>query len=192
MSKRAVATTLAALCGVATMMIATLAPAGGDEGVSVRFTVTHGITTLADFGAAYQADMSRCAAGFPCVVPVNTGGTPHPPGAWDDTLSGDLQGTGSYKGSAILGAFNDPVTFDFPFEAYEPFQGTVEGCGTGTFILHNQGNLNSSTGSWWIVPGSGRGDLVGISGNGTFTSGPPGSFAPDNDIGHVRCAKKNS
>ena len=55
MSTRAGALTLAALCGVATIMVATLAPAGGDEGVKVRFTITHGLTP-ADFAGAYSAD----------------------------------------------------------------------------------------------------------------------------------------
>ena len=190
MSKRAVAMTLAALCGVATILVGTLGPAGGDEGVSVRFTVTTGITNATDFGKAYTADLSRCVTGFPCVVPVNTNGTPPQPGAWDDTLSGDVQGTGSYKDSAVLGAFNDPATLDFPYESYESVNVTVEGCGTGTFILHNQGNLNSTTGLWWVVPGSGRIGLVDMSGNGSWTqSGPPGSFTPSAYIGHIRCAK---
>ena len=142
------------------------------------------------FAAAYQGDLSRCAAGFPCVVPVNTGGTPPHTGAWDETLTGDVQGTGSYKDSAVLGAFNDPATLDFPYESYESVNVTVEGCGTGTFILHNQGNLNSTTGLWWVVPGSGRIGLVDMSGNGSWTqSGPPGSFTPSAYIGHIRCAK---
>jgi hypothetical protein len=181
-------------------MVATLAPAGGDEGVKVRFTITHGLTP-ADFAGAYSADFSRCtftALGevvTPCVVPVT--GNPEPiPGKFDDTLSGDVQGTGSFAGTGILGAANmlnvQPAP-DFPYEAFEPLSVTVEGCGTGTFLLHNEGNLNSNAGQWWIVPGSGRGGLVGISGNGTFSApGPVGSLEPDSDIGHIRCAKKNS
>jgi hypothetical protein len=195
MSKRAVVMMLASLCGVTTIMIGALAPASGDEGVRVRFTDTSGITTEADFAAAYSADLSRCTfnnvgnVASPCVVPVTpVAAAPPYPGAFDDTLSGDLQGTGSFTGSAVLGAFNDIPTLDFPFEAYEPFSVTVGRCGTGTFILHNQGNLNSLTGVWQIVPGSGRGGLTGISGNGTYSSAAP--FTPSSYIGHIRCAKK--
>jgi hypothetical protein len=190
MNKRAVVMTLAALCGVATIMIGALAPASGDEGVSVRFKVTHGITTAADFLKAYSADFSRCGAGFPCVVPVTpqVGAPPHP-GAFDDAVNGDVQGTGSFAGSFVLGAANDvaAVPPDFPFDSYEPFSGTVEGCGSGTLILHNQGNLNSNLGLWWIVPGSGRGALLGISGSGSYSSAAP--FTPTAYIGHIRCAK---
>jgi hypothetical protein len=186
MKKRVLAMALAALCAAATVFVGTLGSASGDEGVSVRFTVTEGITTEGEFVGAYSADLSRCAAGFPCVVPVTPAFEPSP-GAYDGTLTGDVQGTASFKGSFVLGAFNDPATLDFPFESYDPFSGTVEGCGTGTFILHNQGNLNSLTGLWWIVPGSGRGDLVGISGNGSYSS--PAPFTPSGYIGHIRCKK---
>jgi hypothetical protein len=131
------------------------------------------------------------------VVPVTTNAAAEPhPGAFDGTLTGDVQGTGSFAGTSILGAANkldvQPAP-DFPFDSYEPVSVSVERCGTGTFILHLESNLNSTSGQWWIVPGSGRGDLVGISGNGSFSApGAPGSFAPENYIGHIRCAKKDS
>jgi hypothetical protein len=190
MSKRVVAMTLA-VCAAGTMTVGTLGAASGDEGVRVRFTSTSGITTEGEFAGAFSADLSRCATGFPCVVPVTPSFEPAP-GAYNDTLTGDVQGTASFKGSFVLGSANDlnPATIDFPYESYNPFSGMVERCGTGTFIIHDEGNLNSSSGQWWIVPGSGRGGLTGISGNGTFSSpGPPGSFAPVNNIGHIRCAK---
>jgi hypothetical protein len=188
MHKRALAMTLAALCAAGTITIGTIVPATGDEGVSVRFTVTQGITTEGEFMGAFSPDFSRCTTGFPCVVPVKPIFEPTP-GAYNGTLTGDIQGTASFKGSAILGAANDlnPATFDFPYDSYNPFSGTVEGCGTGTFILHNEGNLNSNTGQWWIVPGSGRLGLTGISGNGTFSS--PAPFTPAAYIGHIRCGK---
>jgi hypothetical protein len=192
MHKRAVAISLGALCAASTITIGALAPASGDEGVKVRFTETPGITTEAEFAAAYSADLSRCTfnnvgnVASPCVVPVRPNPEPSV-GAFDDTLTGDLQGTGSFEGSAVLGAFNDVPTLDFPFEAYEPYSVTVEGCGTGTLILHNEGDLNSLTGTWRIVPGSGRGGLSGISGNGTYSSAAP--FTPSTYIGHIRCAK---
>jgi len=187
MRKRVIAMALAAVCAAGTITVGALGTAGGDEGVSVRFTVTHGITTAADFLNAYPADFTRCGAGFPCVVPVTPRAAAEPhPGAFDDTASGDIQGTGSFRNSFILGAANDlsGAVPDFPYDSYEPFSGTIEGCGTGTFILHDEGNLNSNAGQWWIVPGSGRGDLTGISGSGTFSS--PAPFAPTAYIGHIR------
>jgi hypothetical protein len=187
MHKRALVMVIAALGSAAAVTIGVLSPASGDEGVSVRFTVTQGISTPGDFEQAFSADLSRCAT-LPCVVPVTPAFEPSP-GAFNGTLTGDVQGTASFKGSAILGAANDlnPATIDFPYDSYNPFSGTVEGCGTGTFILHNEGNLNSNTGQWWIVPNSGRGDLAGISGNGTFSA--PAPFTPSAYIGHIRCAK---
>jgi hypothetical protein len=179
----------ATLSVAATMTIGTIASASGDEGRKVRFVDTSPITTSAEFSAAYAPDLSRCTV-LPCVVPVTAVFEPSP-GAYNDTLTGDFQGTGRFKGSAVLGAANDlnPGTLDFPFESYEPFSLQVEGCGTGTLILHTEGNLNSTSAMWQIVPGSGRGDLLGISGSGTYSSSAP--FAPHDYVGHVRCAKHN-
>ena len=188
MNKRAVIMTLATLGGVATILIGTLAPASGDEGVSVRFTSSSALTP-AEFGAAYSADLSRCAT-LPCVAPVTPEAAAEPyPGAYDFKESGDVVGTTSFAGTALLGAANDlnPATIDFAWESYAPFSGTVEGCGAGTFIIHSEGNLNSNTGQWWIVPNSGRGGLAGISGSGAFSS--PAPFTPISFIGHIRCKK---
>jgi hypothetical protein len=193
MHKRGIVMALAASCGVATIMVGTLGAASGDEGASARFTVTSGITSEADAVTAFSPDYTRCGAGFPCVVPVTPEAAAQPhPGAFDDAISGDIVGSGSFRNSFILSAANDlgvpnPATVDFPFDRYEPFSGTVEGCGSGTLILHDQGNLNSNSGQWWIVPGSGRGDLVGISGSGSYSS--PAPFTPTAYIGHIRCAK---
>ena len=188
--------TLAALCGVVTITIGTLAPASGDEGRKVQFTDTSPITTLSQFEAAYLGDPSRCTFNptftnvvAPCVEPVDPIFEPSP-GAYNDTLAGDIHGTGSFKGSAVLAALNDLPTVDVPFESYEPYSVTVKGCGTGTLLLHNEGNLGLQSGSWWIVPGSGRGDLLGISGNGTYSNTAP--FTPSTYIGHVRCGKHES
>ena len=158
----------------------------------MQFVFTSPITTLAQFSAVYAPDFSRCTfnnAGnvvSPCVVPVTAAFEPSP-GAYNDTLTGDFQGTGRFKGTGILGAANDlNPTLDFPFESYEPlFNLKVEGCGMGTLILHKEGNLNSLHGVWRMVPGSGRGDLLGISGSGTFSQGAP--FASYTYVGHVRC-----
>jgi len=191
MHKRVVIMTLAVLCGVAATMVGTFAPASGDEGRKVQFTDTSPITTFSQFMGAYIGDPSRCKfnTGFtnvvaPCVEPVDPIFEPSP-GAYNDTLTGDIQGTGSFKGSAVLAAINDLPTVDVPFESYEPYSVTVTGCGTGTLLVHNEGNLGLLTGQWWIVPGSGRGGLVGISGNGTYSQTAP--FTPATYIGHVRC-----
>src|SRR6202030_2897469 len=127
MHKRAVVMTLLAVCGVATISIATLAPASGDEGGKVQFTDSSPVSE-STFAQAYTSDFHRCTFNgtvtnvvSPCVVPV----APTEPtlGAFNDTLTGDFQGTGQFAGGAVLVADNDiaPATLDIPYELYEPY-----------------------------------------------------------------------
>jgi hypothetical protein len=194
MNKRAFALTLASLCATATVFIGTLAPASGDEGRRVQFTDSSPITA-GEFVTAYPSDLSRCTFNSTftnvvssCVAPVKP--TEPSPGAYNDKVTGDFQGTGHFAGGAILAAVNDLPTTDIPFESYQPYSLHIEGCGTGTLILHNEGNLDSPTGAWQIVPGSGRGDLLGISGGGTYSTGTPNQDGTTSTYaGHVRCGK---
>jgi hypothetical protein len=43
---------------------------------------------------------------------------------------------------------------------------------SGTFVLQDAGTLNGTTvsGTWFVVPGSGTGDLRGLRGEGGFTT----------------------
>jgi hypothetical protein len=43
---------------------------------------------------------------------------------------------------------------------------------SGTFLLQDQGTLTGATvsGDWFVVPGSGTGELTGLRGEGGFTA----------------------
>jgi hypothetical protein len=55
------------------------------------------------------------------------------------------------------------------FCAIERVDGTLDGR-RGTFVLQDSGTLAGTTvkGAWFVVPGSGTGELVGLRGEGTF------------------------
>ncbi|MBV8734388.1 MAG: DUF3224 domain-containing protein [Solirubrobacterales bacterium] len=57
------------------------------------------------------------------------------------------------------------------FVGVERVEGSVGGR-SGTFVLQDQGSLKGSTvsGTWFVVPGSGTGDLIGLRGEGGFTA----------------------
>jgi hypothetical protein len=57
------------------------------------------------------------------------------------------------------------------FVGIERVTGSVGGR-SGTFILQDQGTLKGSTvsGTWFVVPGSGTGELRGLRGEGGFTA----------------------
>ncbi|MBV8942403.1 MAG: DUF3224 domain-containing protein [Solirubrobacterales bacterium] len=57
------------------------------------------------------------------------------------------------------------------FVGVERVEGSVGGR-SGTFVLQDQGSLKGSTvsGTWFVVPGSGTGDLIGLHGEGGFTA----------------------
>jgi Protein of unknown function (DUF3224) len=188
MQMRSLVMTAAGLCATATITIGTLRPASGDEGRRVQFADLSPVTAT-DFNSAYPADVSRCSftnignVTSPCVAPVT------PTGSFDDSLTGDFVGTGHFVGGAVLTVLNDLPTSDVPFESYEPYSLRIAGCGTGSLILHTEGNLNTGNGVWQIVPDSGRGDLLGISGSGTSSAGAPNTngTTPGIFVGHVRC-----
>ncbi|MBV9167394.1 MAG: DUF3224 domain-containing protein [Solirubrobacterales bacterium] len=57
------------------------------------------------------------------------------------------------------------------FVGVERVEGSVGGR-SGTFVLQDQGSLKGSTvsGTWFVIPGSGTGDLIGLRGEGGFTA----------------------
>jgi Protein of unknown function (DUF3224) len=57
------------------------------------------------------------------------------------------------------------------FVGVERVIGTIGGR-SGTFVLQDDGTLRGSTvsGSWFVVPGSGTGELTGLRGEGGFTA----------------------
>jgi Protein of unknown function (DUF3224) len=57
------------------------------------------------------------------------------------------------------------------FVGIERVSGSVGGR-SGTFLLQDQGTLKGTTvsGEWFVVPGSGTGELTGLRGEGGFTA----------------------
>lgn len=56
----------------------------------------------------------------------------------------------------------------------------------GMFVIEASGDFDgsSSTGDWWVVPGSGTEQLEGITGNGSFEAakGPMATYALDYEV----------
>lgn len=171
------------------IVLGSVVPASGDDGRrGVRFTANAPFTE-ATFAATFAGDVSRCtftAAGpaTPCVTPV----TPQTGSSY--SVTGAVQGTMALGDEAVLGALVDiPPTFDYPYVALQRFVGSVTRCGTGSFLLQREGNLNASHVTWHIVPNFGRDGLAGISGTGTLETafnGPNGTIL-DDAVGRIRC-----
>lgn len=72
------------------------------------------------------------------------------------------------------------------FAGFQRIAGAIGGR-SGSFELESTGfhDGRSSSGNWRIVPGSGTGDLEGISGYGTFEApgGPMAAYTLDYEIG---------
>ena len=83
-----------------------------------------------------------------------------------ETFHGDIEAEGSVQ-------FLQVVRLDksASFVGVERVDGTLAGR-HGSFVLQDQGTLegNTVTGSWFVVPGSGTGELAGLRGEGGFTA----------------------
>lgn len=83
-----------------------------------------------------------------------------------ETFSGDIQGEGRVR-------FLQTVRKDgsASFVGVERVTGTLAGRG-GSFVLQDRGTLEGKTvkGDWFVVPGSGTDELVGLRGEGGFTA----------------------
>lgn len=83
----------------------------------------------------------------------------------EETFTGDLSGTGTATMLQVLRADGSAS-----FCALERVTGTLAGR-SGSFVLQDTGSLESDghvVGSWFVVPGSGTGELVGLRGEGGF------------------------
>jgi len=95
---------------------------------------------------------------------------------------GDLEGEGTIE---YLMAYREDGSATFV--GVQRVSGALGGC-TGTFVLHGTGAYEKETGTatmaWAIAPGSGTGDLRGISGAGgaSATHTPPGALTLDYDL----------
>ena len=198
MHTRAVVMGLAAVAGVAAITIGTLAPASGNEGETVHFQVVSPVNE-SNFGTSFTTVGGNC--GYPPItspcISLAQGAEPSP-GAYNDTLKGDFKGTGQHVTEGVLSTTNlftlSPLSLDIPFvtrEALSPL--TVRGCGTGTLVMQGEGNLNSGSGTWTIVAGSGTGDLTGIVGGGTFSGSNPPPLIGNTTVawvGHISGCKQ--
>ena len=84
----------------------------------------------------------------------------------EEEFSGDIEGTG------VVEFLQAQVSDDAAsFVGLERLSGRVGGR-SGTFLLQDQGTLRGTTvsGDWFVVPGSGTGELAGLRGEGGFTA----------------------
>ena len=84
----------------------------------------------------------------------------------EEEFSGDVEGTG------VVEFLQAQVSDDAAsFVGLERLSGVVGGR-SGTFVLQDQGTLRGTTvsGEWFVVPGSGTGELAGLRGEGGFTA----------------------
>jgi Protein of unknown function (DUF3224) len=84
-----------------------------------------------------------------------------------ETFSGDIAGTGR---AAMLQALSADGSASFV--GLERVTGSVGGR-SGSFVLQDTGTLAADgtvTGEWFVVAGSGTGQLAGLSGAGGFTA----------------------
>lgn len=82
----------------------------------------------------------------------------------EETFAGDITGTGVVE---FLQAAHADGTASFV--GIERVTGSVSGR-TGTFLLQDQGTVADGvvSGGWFVVPGSGTGELTGLRGEGGF------------------------
>jgi Protein of unknown function (DUF3224) len=83
-----------------------------------------------------------------------------------ETFSGDIEGQGVAEFLQVARGEDEAS-----FVGVERVTGTLAGR-PGTFVLQDQGTLQGTTvsGSWFVVPGSGTGELAGLRGEGGFTA----------------------
>jgi Protein of unknown function (DUF3224) len=82
----------------------------------------------------------------------------------EEGFDGDIVGAGVAEFLQVAGT-DGPASF----VGVERVTGTVAGR-AGTFVLQDAGTVagNLVSGEWFVVPGSGTGDLVGLRGTGGF------------------------
>ena len=82
----------------------------------------------------------------------------------EESFTGDIAGTGVVE---FLQAAGEDGSASFV--GIERVTGTVAGR-SGTFLLQDAGTVDGNVvnGDWFVIPGSGTGDLVGLRGEGGF------------------------
>lgn len=86
----------------------------------------------------------------------------------DQEFSGAISGKGHVEWLMCYGADGAAA-----YVGLQEIDGTLDGH-TGAFVLSATGHFDGkrSEGTWTVVPGSGRGELAGITGSGGFKAGP--------------------
>lgn len=89
------------------------------------------------------------------------------------TMTGKLDTFVDYFGYVWF----DPATQSFTAESWDQHTGTLDGCGVGSFVMHqtnwNYDLMSLTSGTlhftleWTILKGSGTGDFTGATGSGT-------------------------
>ena len=84
----------------------------------------------------------------------------------EEDFSGDIEGSGVVEFLQAQMADDDAC-----FVGIERVKGRIASR-AGTFLLQDQGTLKGTTvsGEWFVVPGSGTGELSGLRGEGSFTA----------------------
>ena len=83
------------------------------------------------------------------------------------TFHGDLSGTGN-----LMYVMAHLAADDATFSGFEKVVGSLHGC-AGSFVLRHTGIYNGekATAEYEVMPGSGTGELTGITGSGGFSAG---------------------
>ena len=84
----------------------------------------------------------------------------------EEDFSGDIEGSGVVE--FLQAQMADDAA---SFVGIERVKGRLASR-SGTFLLQDQGTLKGTTvsGEWFVVPGSGTGELSGLRGEGSFTA----------------------
>ena len=99
--------------------------------------------------------------------------------------------TGSLTGTEVSTISGIAAGADVYSTSITSFTGTVEGCGTGAYISRATVDVIGGVSppvEWEIIPGTGTGDLVGITGRGTTTGSS--DFITYVSEGTIRCARR--
>lgn len=113
--------------------------------------------------------------------PVHENGAKVTHASVEQAFSGDIEGEGSVE---WLMCYREDETADFV--GLQRVAGRLGGH-SGSFVLQTIGSFDGSEarGDWTVVPGSGSGDLRGLSGKGGFSAplGSEGTVTLDYEVG---------
>ena len=151
----------ALILATATIVAAMLCPAPAAGAATPRHIV---------LAATYNGGPDTITS-FRC-VPASVPSTCHGTAEGNATYTGVWSGTSHYV-YRFLVTPSGAVSVDIS----ELFEGTVEGCGTGTFtvLTHETIEASGTAQGRWVIPALGSDDLSSLTGTGTSTA----SYAPD-------------